>query len=65
MHGNRETPRDIRRVPDRSGKACGQNPDMNVVGESDIGIVPMRAPKNVGRSDSGGEGGKADDQGEP
>ena len=44
MHGNR----DIQMTPPgstggRSGKACGLKPDMNVIGKSDIGIVPKKA----------------------
>ena len=32
------------KVPGRSGKPCGRNPDVNAARKSDIGIVPMIAP---------------------
>jgi RNA-directed DNA polymerase len=46
MHENREIPvvPKGRRVPGRSGKTCGRNPDVDATGKSDTGIVPMNAP---------------------
>jgi RNA-directed DNA polymerase len=49
-HENRESPE----VPvdsqptGRSGKACGRKPDANATGQSDIGVVPMRASNKAG-----------------
>jgi hypothetical protein len=49
-HENRESPE----VPvdsqptGRSGKACGRKPDANAAGQSDIGVVPMRASSKAG-----------------
>jgi hypothetical protein len=49
----------------RSGKTCGQEPDMHVSEESDIGIVPEKEPnKRRVPTAGGGSGGKAGDQGE-
>jgi hypothetical protein len=33
---------------DRSGKACGHNPDRHANEKSDIVIVPKKAPNNIG-----------------
>ena len=41
-------------IPERSGKACGQKPDVYAVEKSDIGVLPKREPNNVG-SDSTAE----------
>ena len=49
-HENRESPE----VPvdsqptGRSGKASGRKPDMHATGQSDIGVVPMRASNKAG-----------------
>jgi len=53
MHENREIPstfggEEIALQSDRSGKACGLNPDVYVVGKSDIGIVPVNAGNKAG-----------------
>ena len=32
----------------RSGKASGRKPDANAAGQSDIGVVPMRASNKAG-----------------
>ena len=53
MHENREIPstsgsEEIALLSDRSGKACGLNPDMYVDGKSDIGIVPVNAGNKAG-----------------
>ena len=37
MRENRESPDGVRRCTDRSGKACGRNPDVYAAGKSDIG----------------------------
>lgn len=53
-----------RYVTGRSGKACGHNPGEHAPEESDIGIVPKKKPNKIGRTNGGGVGGKAGDQGE-
>ena len=46
MHENREIPAvpKGRKVPGRSGKICGRNPDADAAGKSDTGVVPVNAP---------------------
>jgi RNA-directed DNA polymerase len=35
-------------VVGRSGKVCGHNPDVYGAEKSDTGIVPVKAPNNIG-----------------
>jgi RNA-directed DNA polymerase len=49
MHENRETSVAPDAVTGRSGKACGQTPDMYAAEESDFGVVPMSQPNKSGQ----------------
>jgi len=62
MHENREIPatscgEEIALSSDRSGKACGHNPDVYVDGKSHIGIVPVNAWNKAGEVESANYGG--------
>ena len=62
MHENREIPaapagRPRKPTSDRSGKACGHDPDAYAAGKSDIGVVPVNAGNKAGMRDGYGYGG--------
>ncbi len=62
MHENREIPstssgEEIALSSDRSGKACGHNPDVYVDGKSHIGIVPVNAGNKAGGVEAASYGG--------